>query len=383
VHSLHLFKAVGIAGAETHLLALLPALRAFGVESAVVLLQDPRRPQNVLRERFEAEGIPVSILPIRWHLDPALPAGLEGLLKREPFDILHAHLPHGEVYGEIALRAIPGRKFVISRHNDDRFRRWLPLRPVFAPSLRRADRIIAISQAVRRFLIEVEKADIGKIDVVPYGMDADACERSAHPGAFRREIGAKAEPIVGFVGRLTRQKGVDVLLRAFAQVETRLPDARLVLAGDGPDRPALAELARSLGLRRVLFLGWRSDIADIMADVSLLAVPSRWEGFGLVALEAMALGKAVVAARVSALPEIVVPEETGLLVSSGSEAELAEAMLSLLLDSSRAEQMGRAGRARVRKDFPVERMAQRTAEIYTSLTADTPQRSGHPQSVES
>ena len=366
--SLHLLKATGIAGAETHLLALLPALRAFGVESSVVILENPRRPQTALRDRFAAEGVPVSILPIHWHLDPALPAALGGLLRREPFDVLHAHLPHGEVYGEMAMRAFPARAFVVSRHNDDRFRRWLPLRLVFAPSLRRAGRIIAISQAVRRFLIEVEKADAGKIDVVSYGIDADARARAAHPGAFRRAIGAQVEPIVGFVGRLTRQKGVDVLLRAFAEVEKRLPDARLVLAGDGPDRPALEELARSLGLRRVMFLGWRQDVADIMADVSLLAVPSRWEGFGLVALEAMALGKPVVAARVSALPEIVVPGETGLLVSSGSETELADALLSLLSDPSRAERMGRAGKARVVNEFPVERMAQRTAEIYSTLT---------------
>ncbi|MGB7537157.1 MAG: glycosyltransferase family 4 protein [Anaerolineales bacterium] len=367
MRSLHLIKAVGIAGAETHLLALLPALRAFGAESTVLILEDPRRPQSALRERFEAVGIPVSILPIRWHLDPALPAGLEAVLKREPFDILHAHLPHGEVYGEIAMRAFPARKFVISRHNDDRFRRWLPLRPVFAPSLRRADRIIAISQAVRRFLVEVEGAAAEKVEVIPYGLDAEAYERSAHPGSFRREIGAKAEPIVGFVGRLTRQKGVDVLLRAFAHVEKRIPDARLVLAGDGPDRPALEQLARSLGLRRVMFLGWRADIADIMADVSLLAVPSRWEGFGLVALEAMALGKPVVAARVSALPEIVVAGETGLLVDPGRPGLLAEALQALLSDPARAEGMGRAGRDRVRKEFPVERMAQRTAEEYSKI----------------
>ena len=265
------------------------------------------------------------------------------------------------------MRAFPDRKFVISRHNDDRFRRWLPLRWVFAPSLRRADRIIAISQAVRRFLIDVEKADGRKIDVVPYGIDAGSYARSAHPGVFRRAIGAKAEPIVGFTGRLTRQKGVDVLLRAFAKLEKKLPDARLVLAGDGPDRPALEELARSLGLRRVTFLGWRGDIADILADVSLLAVPSRWEGFGLVALEAMALGKPVVAARVSALPEIVVAGETGLLVDPGRPDLLAEALQALLSDPARAEGMGRAGRDRVRKEFPVERMAERTAEEYTKI----------------
>jgi glycosyltransferase involved in cell wall biosynthesis len=364
---LHLLKATGIAGAESHLLSLLPALRAFDVEPSVILLEDPRRRPSGLHTRFEQERIPICTLPIRWHLDPALPAALGEIFRREPFDLLHAHLPHGEVYGELALRAFPERPFVLSRHNDDRFRRWLPLRWVFAPSLRRAGRIIAISQAVRRFLVQVEGASAEKVEVIPYGLDVELFAQTAHPGAFRKEIGARKEPLVGFVGRLTRQKGVDVLLRAFAQVEKQIPSARLVLAGDGPDRQALVNLAQSLGLQQVMFLGWRTDAANLMADMDLLVIPSRWEGFGLVALEAMALGKPIVASRISALPEIIAPEETGLLVAPGDPDALAESIRMLLADRRRAERMGRAGRARVKKDFRVDQMAKHTAKVYQTL----------------
>jgi glycosyltransferase involved in cell wall biosynthesis len=366
---LHLIKATGIAGAETHLLTLLPALRGQGMDSGVVLLEDPRRPQDELRGRFERQQVPVRTLPIRWHLDPALPARLAGCLRAEPFDVLHAHLPHGEIYGEIALRSFPRRPLVISRHNDDRFRRWLPMRRVFRPSLRRAARIIAISQAIRTFLVDVEGADVEKVTVVPYGLDADAFARSGHPGAFRREIGAGDEPLVGFIGRLTRQKGVDVLLRAFARIERERPSARLIIAGDGPDRRALEALARSLALRRAVFLGWRGDAAGILADIDLLVVPSRWEGFGLVSLEAMALAKPVVASCVSAIPEIVVPGRTGLLVRPGDAVELADAIESLLTDPRRAREMGRAGRARVDGEFPVRKMAERTAEVYRAVVS--------------
>jgi glycosyltransferase involved in cell wall biosynthesis len=364
---IHVLKATGIAGAETHLLALLPALRMRGAESSVVLLEDPRRPQDELRGRFEQAGVPVQTVSIRRHVDPALTVRLRALLAREPFDVLHAHLPHGEVYGELALRSLKKVRFVVSRHNDDRFRRWLPLRPVFAPSIRRADRIIAISQAVRRFLVEVEGAPAEKTVCIPYGIDARAGAASGRPGIFRREIGAGREPIVGFVGRLVSQKGADILLKAFALVERRHPTARLVLAGDGPLRAVLERQARALGLRRALFLGWRADAADILAGIDLLAMPSRWEGFGLVALEAMAAAKPVVAARVSALPEIVLPEQTGLLVKPDDPDDLARAILRLLHEPEHAVAMGRTGRKRVRDEFTVERMARRTAEIYSRV----------------
>jgi glycosyltransferase involved in cell wall biosynthesis len=367
MRALHLIKATGIAGAETHLLALLPALRQQKIECSVILMEDPRIPQHHFRELLEQSGIPVETLPIRWHLDPTLPANLDGVMRRAPFDILHAHLPHGEVYGEIAMRSFPSRRFVISRHNDDRFRRWLPMRWVFASSLRRADRIIAISQSLRRFLVEVEKAPANKIEVIPYGLDPESFARDAHPGAFRAEIGARENPLVGFIGRLTGQKGVDILLRAFALVERRHPTVELILAGDGPERPALSRLAQSLGLQRVMFLGWRADAADVLADLDLLVVPSRWEGFGLVALEAMAMGIPVVASNASALPEIVAPGQTGLLVSPGDAGELADAITTILSGPKRAAEMGRAGRERVRTEFPVERMAKRTSDLYHSL----------------
>jgi glycosyltransferase involved in cell wall biosynthesis len=373
MRSIHLLKATGIAGAETHLLALLPALRGQGIDCEVILLEDPQKEPRDFRERMERSGIPVRCLPIHWHIDPGLSARLEDSLRASSFDVLHAHLPHGEVYGELAMRSFPAGKFVVSRHNDDRFRRILPMRWVFAPSLRRADRIVAISQSIRRFLIDVERAPVEKIEVIPYGLDAGAFAREAHPGAFRREIGAGENPLVGFIGRMTAQKGVDILLRAFARVERRHPTAKLILAGDGPDRRGLMRLAKSLGLQRVAFLGWRTDVADILADIDLLAIPSRWEGFGLVALEAMALGKPIAASNVSALPEIVVQSETGLLLTSGVVEEWADGILAILSDPKRAVEMGRAGRDRVLKEFPVERMARRTAGVYHMLT-DNPHK---------
>jgi glycosyltransferase involved in cell wall biosynthesis len=367
MHVIHFVKATGIAGAEGHLLSLLPALRTFGIESELVLLEDPRRPQAELRQRMEADGIPVTTLPIHWHIDPALPSRLDVALRHHPFDLLHAHLPHAEFYGEQAMRVYPRKPFVISRHNNDRFRNWLPVRLAFAPSLRRATSIIAISQAVKRFVEDAERVPAAKVVCIPYGLDADAYARRAVFGEIRKELGLGNRPMVLFVGRMTAQKGVDVLLEAFAEVERKYPDAILVLAGDGPLRGRMERLASARKLRSLRFLGWRGDIPNLMADADLVVMPSRWEGFGLAALEAMALAKPVIASSVSSLPEIVVDGKTGFLVPHDNPHALAESINRLLSDTGLAHAFGQAGQMRLAQDFTVERMAEKTASEYRRL----------------
>jgi len=187
---------------------------------------------------------------------------------------------------------------------------------------------------------------------------------------LRTELGWAGAPLIGFVGRLTGQKGVDVLLNAFAIVHRALPTARLLLIGDGPQRAALAALAGGLQISAAVhFAGWREDARAQMAALNVLAIASRWEGFGLVTLEAMQAGVAVVASRVSALPEIVLDGETGLLVPAANAAKLAAALLALLQDPQRAMQLGENGRLRAAQLFTVKQMAVQHAALYLSLAA--------------
>ena len=375
MHALHLLKATGIAGAETHLLALLPALREFDVTSGLLIMEDPRLPQSDFVARAEAAGVPTARVPIVAHIDPFVVRRLRramGELEQRvpdsaPFDLLHAHLPHGEVYGTQTARAFPRMHFLITRHNDDRFRGSPLLRPVFAPSLRRAEWIIAISHAIARSLTALEHVPPEKIEVVHYGLDADAFAGSARRGCVRAELGLHDEPLIGYVGRMVTQKGVDVLLRAFAEVVRNTPHAHLALAGDGRLMGEMRALAGALGLTNAHFLGWRGDIASLMADVDVLAVPSRWEGFGLVVLQAMALERPVVASRVSALPEIVEQDRTGRLVPPDDPASLARALSEVLQSPDRAAAMGRGGRSRLEREFTLERMASHTAQVYREV----------------
>ncbi len=365
---LHVAKVTGIAGAENHLLALLPALRALGVDAEVALLQEPGRPVAQLVRAFLAAGVPTFELAINMDLDPWLVGRLARLVRSRGAHAVHTHGVHADLYGRLCLQGLDGVLLLQTRHNDDRFRRLWIMRLLNQWLARRCVRIVAISDAVREFVCAVEGIPPRKVERIYYGLDAAPAPQNV--ADLRTELGWVGAPLIGFVGRLTGQKGVDVLLNAFAIVHRALPTARLLLIGDGPQRAALAALAGRLQISAAVhFAGWREDARAQMAALNVLAIASRWEGFGLVTLEAMQAGVAVVASRVSALPEIVLDGETGLLVPAANAAKLAAALLALLQDPQRAMQLGENGRLRAAQLFTVKQMAVQHAALYLSLAA--------------
>ena len=365
---LHVAKVTGIAGAENHLLALLPALRALGVDAEVVLLQEPGRPVAQLVRAFLNAGVPTFELAINMDLDPWLVGRLARLVRSRGAHAVHTHGVHADLYGRLCLQGLDGVLLLQTRHNDDRFRRLWIMRLLNQWLARRCVRIVAISDAVREFVCAVEGIPPRKVERIYYGLDAAPAPQNV--ADLRTELGWAGAPLIGFVGRLTGQKGVDVLLNAFAIVHRALPTARLLLIGDGPQRAALAALAGGLQISAAVhFAGWREDARAQMAALNVLAIASRWEGFGLVTLEAMQAGVAVVASRVSALPEIVLDGETGLLVPAANAAKLAAALLALLQDPQRAMQLGENGRLRAAQLFTVKQMAVQHAALYLSLAA--------------
>jgi glycosyltransferase involved in cell wall biosynthesis len=172
--------------------------------------------------------------------------------------------------------------------------------------------------------------------------------------------------VVLTVARLDEQKGHCYLLEAAAQV----PEAQFVLAGDGPLRASLEAQARSLGVEdRVKFLGYRSDIADLLADCDVFVLPSLYEGLPLSILEAMSAGKPVIATHIGGTDEAVIAGETGLLVPPADSAALAAAIRSLLTDRPLAQRLATAGRARVAQEFSAAKMVQQVIAVYDELLA--------------
>lgn len=367
---IHLSKMTGAAGSEGHLLALLPGLRARGVDARLWMLVEPGNPVQDYVDRAEALGVPVERVIIRRHFDPGLWRWLAVRLRDARPDLVHTHLIHADLYGIPAARWAGVRGVVSSRHNDDRFRRWLPVRALSRWLWRQADAGIAISEAIRRFAIAYEGVSPQKIHTIHYGLDPASVH--APPDArtrLRQELGLPADaPLVGSVCRLIEQKGLDNALDGFAQVVAEFPAAHYAIAGDGPLRGALEAQAARLGVAdRVHFLGWRADAPAIFAALDVLLAPSRWEGFGLVFLEAMALGVPVISTRVSAIPEVIADGETGWLVPPDDPAAIAGALRAALADPGERCRRGEAGRARLESQFTVDAMVERTLAVYRGV----------------
>lgn len=344
----HVHRMRGVGGSERHLLALLPALAERGVEVSFVGLDEPGWD---VAPFYEALAVPVRHVRSARDVDVALPHRLNRAVRDLRPDVVHTHLVHADVYGVLA--AVPTRwRIVSTKHNDDRFRAG-PFRFAERALTRRASRVIAITHALKRFCVERVGLPAAKVDVVHYGLD---------------EVPAWAEgppppegPFVLAVGRLVEQKGVDVAIRALAQV----PGVRLAVLGEGPERARLEALARELGVAdRVLLPGRVGDVAAWLRAAALVLHPVRWEGFGLAVLEAMLAGRAVVASAVSAVPELVVEGETGLLVPPDDPGALAAATSALLADPERAARLGAAGLRRAHDEFSVARMAEATLAVY-------------------
>jgi glycosyltransferase involved in cell wall biosynthesis len=351
VRVVHVHRIRGIGGSERHLLTLLPALREHGIEPVFLGLDDPAWAVEPFYAELEVESVR---LPCPRDLDVGLARRVRREIARLAPAIVHTHLVHGDVYGAYGA----GRAALVStKHNDDRFRRG-PFRFVERAVTRKASRVIAITESLRRFCVDEVGLPAAKVEVVHYGLDA-----LPEPWGDSPEVPLPDNArVLLSVSRLEKQKGVDVAVRALARVREVEPRAVLVVLGEGPERPRLAG-------EGVYLPGRVGDVAAWYRRAELLVHPARWEGFGLAVLEAMLAGKPVVASRVSSIPELVVDGETGLLVPPDDADALADALLSVLGDPARAAAMGEAGLARARSEFSVPTMAERTAAIYASASA--------------
>jgi glycosyltransferase involved in cell wall biosynthesis len=276
------------------------------------------------------------------------------------------------VYGAIAIAQLGERAplLVSTRHNDDRFF----LNPFigilhYAVSARQ-DMIIAISDHIARFTVSRGVRDPSRVRRVYHGLESGLIQARDREGKqIRQDLGLAADDfVVGNVGRLAPQKGQRHLIAAMPLLLERVPSAHAIIAGGGDLESYLRDLSLEVGVAdRVHVLGARADVPALTHAMDVFAMPSIWEGFGLVLLEAMAAGRPIVASRVATIPEVVEEGATGLLVPAGDPVALAEALASLAHDPERARLFGEAGRQRLRQRFSIEKMVGDTEMLYREV----------------
>jgi glycosyltransferase involved in cell wall biosynthesis len=354
-----------VGGAEL-LAARLARRLAGGYRSRFVCLDELGDLANGLRD----EGFPVAVVGRRAGLDWRCPLRLARMLRDEPVDLVHAHQYTPFFYSAIAAR-LAGRPPVLftehGRHHPDhpRPRRMLANRLL----LGKRDRVVAVGEAVRHALIHNEGIPPNRVGVIYNGIDPSPYGDAAVDRAqVRREMGLRPEDFVILkVARLDPVKDHLTAVRTLELVAASLPNARLVIVGEGPERPAIEELVRRRSLTGcVRLLGLRRDIPRVLAAADVFLLTSVSEGVPLTLIEAMAAGVPVVATRVGGVGEVVQDGVTGLLAPAGSHGELCAALLRLAGDSDLRRRMAHHGRERATL-FSEDRMLAGYAQLYRDM----------------
>ncbi|PVE20960.1 glycosyltransferase [Microvirga sp. KLBC 81] len=351
-------------GMETMTAALAQALAARGHRVGVTCLQK----EGELAEGLRRAGIPVALVPcpgtapiLRPH-----PGLCHHFAARAP-DVVHAQ---NGVWAKAALaaRAADVPAVIHTAHGFSLNEPW------FGDALRwwaglRTDMVVAVSASLREHLVRRARIPASRVVTIINGIDTARFAPSGRSGILREALGIGPDvPLLGCVARLDPVKNHALLLEAMALLVRQVPDARLVLVGDGPLREALQERAEALGLGgKVLFAGTLADTAPAYRDLDLFVLPSVSEGTSISVLEAMASGIPVVATAVGGTPQLLDGGTCGTLVPSGDPAAMAEAIRRLLTDPVGRTRMARAARERVLEEFGHAAMVRAYEKLYRQV----------------
>lgn len=354
----HLVQYLEVGGIERMVLALSRAGRAHGVESEVVAYLG----EGPFREAFREAGVETTVMPSGSGLKPALGPRLAAWLRRRRIDVLHSHHLGPFLYGSIAC-LLARKPHLHTEHSVELYD--VPRRRLLARLMPRAARVVSVSPGVADW----RRTHLGTAaEVVENGVALPPPPSPETRAAARRGLGIlDGAFVVGTVARLAPEKDLGTLLRAFSTVVAAFPDARLVLAGGGAERPVLEALSRTLGLdASVLFLGERRDVEALLPAFDVTALSSVREGLPLSLLEAMAAGLPAVATEVGGLPDLL-SAGGGRLVPPSSPETLAGALLDYARDPARRLADGLAARARVEARHGEDAMVRRYVDLYRQL----------------
>jgi len=366
----HIIGGGEIGGAERHIINLARAVDPQKVAISICCLFEAP-----LAGIAASAGISTFVVTMRNRLDFTAVGKLAAIINEQGFDLVHTHGVRANLLGRLAARQT--RKPVVTTVHSllERDYPGFVTRQVnyFTEWATRSltSRFITVSKALKAKLVASGVPE-DRVTVIYNGIDLEAFSQELEPGAARAELGlAPGVPLVGMVARLHPVKGHRYFIKAAKLVLEQRSDVRFVVAGEGHLRAALEEMAAELGIRsQVIFTGFVADIRPLMSALDLLVIPSLWEGFGLTAVEAMALGVPVVSTEVGGLPEVVLHGETGLLVPPADPAALAKGILWMLEHPVAVADMSDRAKQIVQEKFTSRVMARRTEELYRKVLGE-------------
>lgn len=355
----HVDTETGYSGGEVQVFLLLEGLRSRGHQ--VVLICPPG---SASEAQARLRGIECATVRMRNEADLRAVLGLRREIAAARADLVHLHTGRANWLGGLAARWA-GVAAVSTRRMDRAVRPGLRTRLLYGTLLRRT---AAVSPAVRdRLLLAGVAAD--EVEVIVDAVDIERMRPVHAREQVRTRLGAGPEHCVLIaVAALVRRKGLDILFEAVGGLGTARLRVLLWIVGDGSEREALEQQARQLGIAaQISFLGRRADVADLMAAADIAVLPSRQEGMGVAALEAMAAARAVVASDVGGLGHAVVDDRTGLLVPPENASALAAALARLIHDPDLRQRLGAAGPQRIKEGFLPDQMVDAYEELYLSV----------------
>lgn len=326
-----------------------------------------RAPTRLLDDELREAGVRYLALNRTRRSDVRAWWRLFRVLRTERIDVVHAHLFGSNASGSVLGRL--ARVPVVIAHEHTWSFEGAPLRKAVDRHVvgRLADRIIAVSEADRRKMIEIERIPSDRISVIPNGIPPFRHEQAD----VRLELGIPGDaPVVGIVAVVRAQKRIDRLVRAADLLRTEFPDLRVLVAGDGPAEEVerVRSLVGELGLAAVvLMLGGRADVSAILSALDVGVLSSDFEGLPLAVIEYMAAGLPVVATAVGGLPELVQDGETGLLVQDMTPEGLAAAIATVLRDRQLARRLGERGREIQQERFSLAATIESVSRLYEEL----------------
>ncbi|HJR76036.1 MAG TPA: glycosyltransferase family 4 protein [Nitrospiraceae bacterium] len=366
------------AGAEVQLAALLEALAHYPMwELSAIVLNEGR-----LAHEIQKIGIPVTVLSERRYNSLALFMKIVAQLRQQRPAILHTHKYKDNVLGACAAAAVGIPAVVRVVHGmTEPFHGIAYVKMMIYEFVDRlitatkVGKVIAVSSNIEDTLRKLYGAR--KVVRIHNGINLKQVMVRQDRASVRGELAIGPDDYaIGTVGRLTPVKGHDVLLRAASCLMKKIPNIKVLIVGDGPLMPALKQLARELDMeKKVILAGKRYDIYDLVNCMDVFVLPSIHEGIPMSLLEAMALGRPVVASRVGGIPEVISHETHGLLVPAGDSNALAEGCRRFLADRELAENCSLAAKQQIEQKFSSQVMAVRVADLYRELCTSHGNRS--------